>query len=185
MTEIWKDIPDYEGLYQASTHGRIRTHPDKVTASARFPFRKWKMRVMQGRGSQKSGYRVSLWKNGQSKDFLVARLIATTFLENVINTNMTVNHKNGNRFDNRVENLEWLSLADNIRHGFNNGLYPLKNCVLCGESGSVEFSSYAEASRFLGRNDGYISCLLKRGYKTAMSITGKTYQVKGGLNKWR
>ena len=70
------------------------------------------------------GYRVDLWKNGKPKCFLVARLVATTFLEDLIDTDMTVNHKNGNRLDNRVENLEWLSRADNIRYGFENGQYP-------------------------------------------------------------
>lgn len=65
-----------------------------------------------------------MWKNGKHKTMLLHRLIATTFLENFINTSMTVNHKNGNRLDNRIENLEWLSRADNIRYGFENGQYP-------------------------------------------------------------
>lgn len=182
MIEEWKDIPEYEGLYQASTLGRIRTHPNKTTANSKYTIRKWNTRIMKGRGKANSGYRVGLWKDGKCKEFLVARIVATTFLDNYINTDMTVNHKNGNRFDNRIENLEWLSLADNIRHGFNNGLYPLKPCVLCGDNGDIKFPSYAEASRFLGRNNGYISCLLKRGYKEAMSITGKTYQINERLN---
>ena len=70
------------------------------------------------------GYRVDLWKNGKPHTLLVARLVATTFLEDLINTDMTVNHKNGNRLDNRIENLEWLSRADHIRYGFQNGQYP-------------------------------------------------------------
>ena len=69
------------------------------------------------------GYRVDLWKDGKPKTFLVARLVATTFLEDLIDTDMTVNHKDGNRLNNNIENLEWLSRADNIRYGFQNGQY--------------------------------------------------------------
>ena len=76
------------------------------------------------RSEQGMGYRVDLWKNGKPKSLLVARLVATTFLEDLIDTNLTVNHKNGNRLDNRVENLEWLSRGDNIRYGYQNGQYP-------------------------------------------------------------
>ena len=70
MIEEWKDIPEYEGLYQASTLGRIRTHPNKTTANARCAVRKWNTRIMKGRGKQNSGYRVGLWKDGKCKDFL-------------------------------------------------------------------------------------------------------------------
>ena len=122
MVEIWKDIPNYEGIYQASNFGRIRTHEGKTTDNALHGRRVWEMRVLKGRGKANSGYRVSLWKDGKCKDFLVARLIAATFIENLIDSEMTVNHKNGNRFDNRVDNLEWLSREDNIRHAFNTGL---------------------------------------------------------------
>lgn len=130
MEEIWKDIPRYEG-YQASNLGRIRTH-NKVTYTKKHGNRHWKDRILHFKPSTTSnhkskqgmGYRVDLWKDGKPKTLLVARLIATTFIEDLINTKMTVNHKNGNRLDNRVENLEWLSRADNIKYGFQNGQYP-------------------------------------------------------------
>lgn len=130
MEEIWKDIPGYKG-YQASSLGRIRTH-NKITYTKKHGYRHWKDKIMKFKPStygnkstkQGIGYRITLWKDGKSKDFLVARIIATTFLENLIETKMTVNHKNGNRLDNRVSNLEWLSRKDNIRYGFENGQYP-------------------------------------------------------------
>ena len=55
---------------------------------------------------QGTGYRVDLWKDGKPKTFLVCRLVATTFLEDLIDTNMTVNHKDGNRFNNCIDNME-------------------------------------------------------------------------------
>ena len=127
MDEQWKDIPGYEGLYQASTLGRIRTCEGKTTSSARFPQRVWKQRIMKQKCAKnakgREDYRVELWKNGEHKTWLVSRLVAFTWCDGY-KDGYTVNHKNGNMLDNRVENLEWLSHKNNIRHGFANGLYP-------------------------------------------------------------
>lgn len=127
MEEEWKDIPGYEGLYQASTLGQIRTCEGKVTRSARFPRRVWKQRIMKQKCCAnkhgRSDYRVELWKDGQHHTFLVSRLVASTWCDGY-KEGFTVNHINGNPLDNRAENLEWLSHGDNIRHGFANGLYP-------------------------------------------------------------
>ena len=158
MEEIWKDIPDYEGIYQASTFGRIRTAPNKTTYTELHGVRHWKTRIMKGRGNNKqTGARVGLWKNGKCKDWLVARLVAITFLGEPKGENNTVNHINGNRLDNRVENLEWLSIADNIRHAFRTGLHPQNiRVVLKRGDYQQEFVSKGEACRFLGRSKGYV-----------------------------
>lgn len=111
------------------------------------------------------GYRVTLWKNGKGKDYLVARLVATTFLENLIDTNMTVNHKNGNRLDNRIENLEWLSRGDNIRYGFDNNQFHQINIVLESNNKLYKFSSLSKANNFLKRYNGYITQCLKNNKK--------------------
>lgn len=125
--EQWKDIPGYEGLYQASDLGRIRTCAGKVTSSARFGHRVWKQRIMKQKASiSKNGrrdFRVELWKDKEHKTWLVSRLVALTWCEGYTD-GMTVNHKNGLSTDNRAANLEWLTKADNIRHGFATGLYP-------------------------------------------------------------
>ena len=125
--EEWKDIPGYEGLYQASTLGNIRTCEGKVTSSARFSHRVWKQRVLKQKCAKnckgRIDARIELWKDGEHKTWLVARLIAMTWCKGYAD-GMTVNHKNGDPIDNRAENLEWLTLKNNIRHGFANGLYP-------------------------------------------------------------
>lgn len=179
--EIWKDIPRYPG-YQASTLGRIRTF-NKVTFTKRHGERHWENRILKFKPSistkrikQGPGYRVSLWKNGKSKDFLVARLIATTFLEDFIETNMTVNHKNGNRLDNTIDNLEWLSLSENIKYGFENNQYKQNKTILYNEKEKHEFRSQSIASQFLGRKNGYISQCLKHG-RQATSILGVKYNI--------
>ena len=125
--EEWKDIPGYEGLYQASTQGQIRTCEGKVTSNARYGKRVWKQRILKQKCCQnakgRSDLRVELWKGNSHKTWLVSRLIAMTWCDGY-RDGWTVNHINGNPMDNRAENLEWLSLGDNIRHGFAIGLYP-------------------------------------------------------------
>lgn len=184
MSEVWKDIPGYEGLYQASTLGRIRTAEGKTTSSKRFKQRRWKSRVMKGRGENKiTGYRVGLWKDGEHKDYLVCRLVALTFLGEP-QEGYTVNHIDGDRHNNKIENLEWLSLGDNIRHGFDTGLYNAmcKPVNLIGPDGCFEFRSCAEASRFLSRNESYVSRALNNQPKDNDVICfdqeGKVYIVQ-------
>ena len=90
---------------------------------------------------------------------------------------LTVNHINRNKTDNRVENLEWLSLADNVRAAFALGLGVEKPCKLKTNSGEIlSFKSQAEASRYLGRTNGYISCVIKNCRK-ARDKNGNTYDV--------
>lgn len=162
--EIWKDIPGYEGIYQASTMGQIRTKPGKKTKRSDNEVRTWNTRVLKPRGANyKTGYRVSLWKDGKSKDWLICRLVAMTFL-GIPNEKLTVNHKDGNRLNNNISNLEWLSLSENIRHGFNNGLYPTQQGItLISEEGSIHiFRSLSQAGHFLGKSHGYVSGRLKK-----------------------
>lgn len=178
MQEVWKDIPEYEGIYQASNLGRIRTAEGKTTKTKRHGERHWKSRVLKTRGKQMSGYRVSLWKDGNSKDFLVARLVALTFLGEPLNKDYTVNHKDGNRFNNNINNLEWLTRAENIQYGFANNQYPQKAVAVIDNNKNVyEFRSLAECSRFLKRSVGYVSNTLKQGRKFLKSADGFIYEL--------
>ena len=179
--EVWKDIPGYEGIYQASTLGNIRTVEGKTTFSKRHGIRRWKSRILKGRGDNpQTGKRVSLWNGGKAKDWLVARLVAITFLGNPPE-GFTVNHKDGNRMNNNIENLEWLSLADNIRHGFSTGLYPTKAIILSRNGQTFEFASMAKCDEFLRRKPGYTSNSLKKRY-TVFDADGNKYygQISGG-----
>lgn len=172
MKEIWKNIPRYEG-YQASNKGRIRTF-NKTTFTKKHGIRHWKNKIMKLKPSkthnsskQGGGYRITLWKDGKSKDFLVARLIATTFLEDLIETKMTVNHKNGNRLDNRVENLEWLTHSENIKYGFENNQFLQTNIKIKNVTTNeiFEFKSLSKACQYLNRNNFYITNCINNNKK--------------------
>lgn len=181
--EEWKDIPGYIGLYEASTCGRIRTKKGKITSSARYPKRVWKQRIMKPKVSTdrygRHDERVSLWKDGKPHDFLVARLIAATFLGESLSTSLTVNHKDGNPMNNRVDNLEWLSRADNIRYGFMNGQYNTNPITLLSEDGTVlDFISRSAACAYLGRNHSYIARAITTRKTEVYDKSGKKYYIK-------
>jgi hypothetical protein len=177
--EQWKPIPGYEGLYDASTHGRIRSTPGKITSNAQYSQRVWKSRILKGRGDKWTpGRRVSLWKDGQCKDLLVARLVAVTFLGAPPAEDWTVNHKNGNRLDNRIDNLEWLTRADNIRHSFETGIQTSQKLTrLIGDGEVLSFRSMTLAGYGIGRNHGYIHDCLKKN-KRARSADGRYYKIE-------
>lgn len=179
--EIWKPIPGYEGLYEASSLGRIRSAPGKTTSSAKFEKRVWKTRIMKFKCATNShgrnDYRITLWKDGKCKDHLVSRLVAYTW-HGIPDGKMTVNHINGNYHDNRPENLEWISLAENIKYGFENGQFDsfMKKTTLISEEGkSLDFRSQSQASLYLGHHAGYISDRLRKNHMHMFSSDGKRY----------
>lgn len=174
--EIWKDIPGFEGIYEASNHGRIRSAEGKTTFSSRNGVIHWKQRVLKQHfqrrhGGSGSDARVTLWKNKRPYYFLVARLIAMTWCEGYA-AGMTVNHIDGNPENNHSHNLEWVSIGDNIRHGFNTGLFDRnkKPVTVLIDGRKVPFKSLAEASRALGHHSGYLSNAIKKGHKVAREV---------------
>lgn len=177
VMEEWKDIPEYEGIYQASTYGNIRTCEGKTTSNKLYSTRHWKTRILKGKGDNpQTGSRVTLWKDGKSKDWLVARLVALTFIGEPPK-GFTVNHIDGDRFNNHIENLEWLSLADNIRHGFATGLYHTQKAVSIRKDGQTYyFRSMAQCDKFLRRANGYTSNNLKKR-STLFDANGNEYVV--------
>ena len=170
----WKDIPGYETLYQASTDGQIRTCEGKVTSNARYSRRVWKQRVLKQSSEHRRGKngalvgkgkdaRVKLWKDGQYKTHLVSRLVAMTWCDGY-EAGLTVNHIDGDPGNNCAKNLEWVSGATNTRLGFDNGLFStaFQTVIKFSDGTEKKFRSMAEASRFLGKNDGWISLVSSR-----------------------
>jgi hypothetical protein len=165
--EIWKDVTGYEGLYEVSNFGRVRTHKNKVTYSELHGERHWKQRILKPKSSKTREPRVTLWKNKISKDFLVHRLVAEAFIPNPDNK-PTVNHIDGDPNNNHFENLEWATYKENNNHAFDNNLIKTGMSVILVDKKTKEvhmFRSMAKASEFLGRNPGYLSCILSHRKK--------------------
>jgi NUMOD4 motif/HNH endonuclease len=117
MEEIWKDIVGYEGLYQVSNHGRVRSLDREIAWKGTWRF--YKGKVMKQR-KDKDGYlTIQLYKNGNRKDYFVHRLVALAFIPNV-DSKKQVNHLDGRNDNNHVSNLEWAS--ENNQHCYDTGL---------------------------------------------------------------
>ena len=141
--EIWKDIPNYEGLYQASNLGRIKSLERIDTNNHIIKERVLKQKI------NKSGYLyVMLYKNHNRKTLRVHKLVAQTFIPNP-NNYLQINHKDENKHNNCIDNLEWCTPSYNQNYGTRNEKVSKK--VLCIETGEV-FPSVREASRTKGIN---------------------------------
>lgn len=119
--EIWKDIKNYEGLYQVSNYGRVKsleryTEYQNCLSNDRIGIKsKVNGKIMVG--TIRFGYHyVGLTKNGKTKHFRVHRLVAEAFIENPNNLPI-INHKDENKQNNRVDNLEWCDCKYNLNYG--------------------------------------------------------------------
>ena len=98
--EEWRDIPGYEGFYEISNHGRVR---------------RIYRRLMAKRETRDGYIRLNLSKDGKTSQVFVHQTVLKTFGPSQKMGQQT-NHKNGHKKDNRIENLEWVTVAENIRH---------------------------------------------------------------------
>jgi len=116
MIEVWKDIPGYEGAYQVSNFGRIRSLDRTIEQLSRYGTiikRKLKGRLLKLSKCSNGYLQVSL---GAGNLYRVHQLVAQVFVEG--DTTLQVNHKNGNKKDNYADNLEWITCSDNHLHAY-------------------------------------------------------------------
>ena len=151
--EIWKDCKGYEGKYQVSSYGRIWS-----VVSQRY----LKQRIRQ------NGYcEVGLVaKNGKRKAELVHRLVAIAFIDNP-NSYPFVNHLNGIKTDNRIENLEWATPQQNSRHAYDNNLGNFQEKL----AKSLEKAQQAKQKSYSVYYDGNLIGQYK-GRKAAAEVVG-------------
>ena len=118
MIEIWKPIKGYEGLYEISNYGNVKVlyFKNNLTNQKIYKPRLKKVR------KDKYGYLVvTLHKNQKSKTYKIHRLVAEAFIKNPKNKPQ-INHKDGNKQNNYINNLEWCNNRENIKHAYKIGL---------------------------------------------------------------
>lgn len=156
MEEIYKDIEGYAGLYQISNHGNVKsfhTSKEKILKPVK----------------DKDGYLfVGLYKQGKhKKHYKVHRLVAKAFIENPDNLPV-VNHKDEDKTNNKVDNLEYCTAEYNINYGTRN--QRISKRVLCIETGKI-YQSGKQVERELGFFSSYISSACNGKLKQAYGYT--------------
>ena len=113
MEEIWKDIKNYEGIYQVSSLGNVRSLDMQVWSGTVYYTKKG--RVLKAGINRNGYYTVVLCKDRIQKSYDVHRLVAMTFIENNLNKK-AVNHIDSNKLNNCISNLEWVTDRENNTH---------------------------------------------------------------------
>lgn len=173
--EIWKNIDGFENLYKISTYGRIKSLGNGKSTNSTTK----QERILKTNYSSTGYEKAKLFKNGKRHYFSIHRLVALNFLSNDLNKK-EVNHKDGNKQNNNVSNLEWVTASENQLHAFKHGLQKSKMGKDHIQSKSIKqldlngnlirtFESINQVKRELGFNSyGIIKCCKKeKRYRTA------------------
>ena len=171
--EIWKDIKGFEGLYQVSNLGKIKSL-DRYVGNKGFGKRLMKGSEKKGTVTKKGYLKVTLFKNGIGTTREIQRIVAETFIENP-HQKKQVNHIDGNKHNNSVENLEWCTPKENTVHAkevLKKGIKKVNQYDLRGNF-IKSYSSIKEASE----STGILRCSISN------VVCGR--RNKAGNYKWR
>lgn len=156
MEEVWKDIVGYEGLYQVSNIGRVKSLDHYASNGVKIIL--YSGRVLKQTKNKNGYYSVMFSKNSETKRKYVHRLVAEAFIENPNNLN-EVNHKDESRTNNCVDNLEWCDRNYNLNYGrlqeksaITRGI-PVLQYDMSGTF-IAEYYSIRNAAKMIGRKHG-------------------------------
>ena len=177
--EEWRDVVGYEGLYQVSSMGRVKSLERKVPKG--YGERTVKERILKPKTNRYGYLIVGLYAGGKRKMFFVHRLVCQAFHDNPDNK-LDVNHINENKTDNRACNLEWCTRRENVNHGTRNVRAgkaiakalskPVGQYTLDGDLVKV-WQSTSEVERQTGFSQGNISEVANGNRKTAHGFIWK------------
>ena len=119
INEYFANIPLYENLYQISNYGTIRSVNRMIKNNNGYRFLKGK--ILKPQIDKKGYFRIGLTKDNKQKFYLIHQLVAKTFIPNVYNYDI-INHIDGNKLNNYVDNLEWCTHSHNIKEAYRLGL---------------------------------------------------------------
>lgn len=162
MREIWKDIKEYEGLYQVSNLGRVkRLEKEEIFYSNRHKNivkRICKEKILKCSASKNNYLCICLYDNGRNKYTSIHRLVAESFIPNIENKPQ-VNHKDGNKQNNKVDNLEWCTGKENMQHAQKEGLtkIPKKEVIQYDLDGNY-VKKWDSITGFLKQNNKNLKC---------------------------
>src|SRR5690625_5243285 len=157
VREVWKDVSGYDGVYKIINLGRIKS-VDRINGKgARIKVKV--LKIMKN----KSGYLTVHLYNGSRKNIklhYIHRLVAQEFLGD---SDETVNHKDGVKTNNNVDNLEWVSHSKNIKHAYKKGLMKRTGRVYITKPSGEKImkNTYKSCSEYFGFKDGWIQHRVK------------------------
>lgn len=157
MTEQWKDIPNYEGAYMVSSSGKVKSARTNSLLSLHI----------RGKGYLGASLR--------GKTFLVHRLVAMAFLPNPEN-HKTVNHKDGNRSNNYLSNLEWASYKENNEHGIKRNAWYGEN----RDNSKLDWMRVLTIRTFKGRKG-----FMQRYFSSLYGVSEKAIQQVNNETTWK
>lgn len=170
--EIWKDIEGYEGLYQVSNLGRVRSVIRVVVDRKCTRCMKSKILKQTPSTGKLPYFYVSLSKGGKVQKRMVHRLVAETFIPNV-ELKPQVNHIDGNPQNNRYDNLEWMTNAENTLHAYRTHLNMGRQKLFTIKGKTLNMTQWCEV---MGIKTQKLSYLMKKGWTVERALNEFAYR---------
>lgn len=180
MGEVWKKAKGFEEFYEVSNYGRVKSQKRVIEYKDGRVY-KYPSRLLKAKIDTRGYLRVGFNVKGKKTNHRIHRLVAETFLGKPDKKLMSVNHIDGIKTNNNLNNLEWVTYSENTRKGYEIGLFDnaiknarerwIGNKIQCKPveiliksiNKTYQFESARAASKYVGQSENYFTELLRRG----------------------